>query len=250
LSSEILRKPSEFGLAPDEWLAGILSRPVWRLLKRAGAPQLGELLSAKSGFAYAKCDVFEVETVSRLVDKGFRVVDTALTFDGVNLAGNPSSHATRPANPLDEEAVRGIAGSAFRFSRFHLDPEIPPNLANTIKREWAGNFFSGSRGDGMVVVESAGQVAGFLQLIWGNGDALIIDLIGIHPDFQGRGLGKALVLHAIKHGTGDGRVPTGIIVGTQAANTPSIRLYESLGLRLRSAQYVLHFHCLKSISSP
>ncbi len=33
-----------------------------------------------------------------------------------------------------------------------------------------------------------------------------------------------------------------LVVGTQAANTPSVRLYEGLGFRLTSAQLVLHHH--------
>ena len=31
-------------------------------------------------------------------------------------------------------------------------------------------------------------------------------------------------------------------VGTQAANVPSVRLYEPLGFSLASAAYVLHLH--------
>ena len=38
------------------------------------------------------------------------------------------------------------------------------------------------------------------------------------------------------------RRPRGLRVGTQAANTPSVRLYESLGFRLSQAQFVLHHH--------
>ena len=33
-----------------------------------------------------------------------------------------------------------------------------------------------------------------------------------------------------------------LIVGTQVANVPSVQLYESLGFRLKSSQYVLHMH--------
>jgi hypothetical protein len=38
------------------------------------------------------------------------------------------------------------------------------------------------------------------------------------------------------------RRPEGFRVGTQAANAPSVRLYESLGFRFRDAQFVLHHH--------
>ena len=250
MSSEAFGELSEVGLHPDGWLAGIFGRPVWRVHRREGSLPFGVLASATAGFAYAKHDVSQVEIVSGLVDKGFRIVDTSLTFEGGRLHGLPSSHVLRHAKPKDEQGVRDIARSAFRFSRFHLDPKVPLNLANTIKAEWAGNFFSGQRGDGMVVAESGGRVVGFLQSIWSSKNVLIVDLIGVHPDCQGRGLGKALILHASRHGTGDGRVPSAIRVGTQAANTLSVRLYESLGLRLCSAQYVLHFHCSQRTTQP
>ena len=94
----------------------------------------------------------------------------------------------------------------------------------------------------MVVAETNGQVVGFLQLLWGQEDTLIIDLIGVAPENQGKGLGRAMICHAAMHGTGDHRRPAKILVGTQAANIPSIRLYESLGLRMYSAQYALHYH--------
>lgn len=119
---------------------------------------------------------------------------------------------------------------------------MPQATADAIKRAWAGNFFEGRRGDGMLVAEHEGRLAGFLQLLWGNDACLVIDLIGVDPAFQGRGIGRGMILHAARHGTGCGPVPRSMQVGTQAANTPSVRLYESLGFRLASAQHVLHYH--------
>jgi ribosomal protein S18 acetylase RimI-like enzyme len=169
------------------------------------------------------------------------VVDTALTFDAEGVSAPGDDSRIRFARPDDEKEVRALAGSAFQYSRFHLDPAIPAALAHRIKSEWAGNWFRGARGDGMIVAEDAGRVAGFLQLLW-RGERLVIDLVAVDPASRARGLARAMIGCAAKRGTGDARRPAAITVGTQAANIPSVRLYESLGFRLRGSQYVLHHH--------
>ncbi len=231
---------SEPTLTPDVWLSGIFGYPALRVSKGPTGGPLSMLNARQPFFAYAKLDVNEVDRLSMLTDAGFHVVDTALTFDGA-ISGTSGSRV-RFARPEDRLQVSRIAGSAFRYSRFHLDPRVPAGVADAIKSSWAANYFAGKRGDGMVVAERGGKVAGFLQLLCEPQGRLIIDLIGVDPALQGQGLGREMILHAARHGIGDERIPSTITVGTQAANTPSVRLYESLGLRLRSAQYVAHHH--------
>lgn len=236
-----------YSLHKDSWLAAIFGRPVWRVDAANSGDGLSALESASAVFAYAKCEVSRVSEVGALSDIGFRVVDAALTLEGVVSAGYTPNYASsgqvvRYANQNDQDTVCDIASRAFRFSRFHLDPEVPSGVADRIKASWARNYFSGERGDGMVVAETNGHVVGFLQLLWGREDTLIIDLIGVAPENQGQGMARAMICHAAMNGTGDHRRPARIRVGTQAANIPSMRLYESLGLRMHSAQYVLHYH--------
>lgn len=242
MRNEVGKTAIDHTLRPDSWLSGILGYPAWRVDRGATGEPLSKLQTAKPVFAYAKLSAEQIANVSKLTDAGFRVVDTALTFDGV-IAGS-SGDCVRFAVPEDSKAVSRIAGSAFRFSRFHLDPLVPNGIADTIKSAWAANYFEGKRGDGMVVAERDGCAAGFLQLMWAAPDSLVIDLIGVDPAWQGQGIGRDMILYAARYGTGDGRVPAGMTVGTQAANVPSVRLYESLGFRLTLAQYVMHFHGL------
>jgi ribosomal protein S18 acetylase RimI-like enzyme len=227
-------------LQPDIWLSGLLDCPAWRVDRAYCGEPLSRLETSSPNFAYAKLKVEDINTASQLANIGFRVVDTALTFGGF-ITG---SHTTdvRFAVQADRKFVSDIAALAFRFSRFHLDPLFPNGVADAIKSSWAANYFEGKRGDGMVVAERDNHVIGFLQLVWSNTDCLVIDLIGIAPAWQGQGIGRAMVQYAANYGTGSGRVPATMTVGTQAANTPSVRLYESLGFRLTSAQYVMHFH--------
>ena len=224
-----------FAVERDAWLSTLLDRPALRLV----AATDGEaVLPPGAFFATAKLPAEDVADASFLADAGFRVVDTALTFAAA-ASEIPADDGSplRIAAPDDRAAVAAIARDGFRFSRFHLDPHIPPALAGRIKAAWAENFFAGRRGDAMIVASVDGAVAGFLQLLKLGNDRLVIDLVAVAARWRGRGLARAMIGRAARTmGAAE------LVVGTQAANTPSIRLYEGLGFRLTGAQLVLHHH--------
>jgi ribosomal protein S18 acetylase RimI-like enzyme len=228
-------------LAADRWLSELMQRPAFRLTDMSACRGLQGLLAEQPLFVTAKCAVSDVASVGQLEDAGFRVIDAALTFDAERLRVDAGRGTVRFATPHDCAAVRAIAGRAFRYSRFHLDPAVPDAIAHRIKAAWAENFFSGQRGDGMVVCEDGGKVVGFLQLVWA-GETLVIDLIAVAPEAARTGLASAMLGFAAANGTGDARRPSSFKVGTQAANTASCRLYENLGFRLSASAFVLHHH--------
>jgi len=231
-----------YRLEADSWLGGVLGRPAWNVKTGGGSPGLAELSGSRRHFATAKVAAAETAEVDNLQTLGFRVIDMALTLDARRVAARAASAGVRFALPQDRAKVEEIAGSAFRFSRFHLDPRVPRALADKVKASWAGNWFAGKRGDGMVVAQDErGAVAGFLQLLWA-GEELVIDLIAVRNDAGRRGFASAMIAFAQAEGTGDARRPRAMLVGTQAANIPSLRLYESLGFRMREAKFVLHHH--------
>jgi ribosomal protein S18 acetylase RimI-like enzyme len=231
-----------FRLETDSWLGGILGRPAFIVSAGGAGAPLSDLAQSKGHFATAKIPAQDVRVVEALEAAGFRAVDVALSFDAEHLDVPTRGARVRFAEARDRDAVVAIAGSAFRFSRFHLDPNLPKALADKVKAEWAANWFNGKRGDGMVVAEDAGAVVGFLQLRWGPERRLVIDLIAVHPEHERRGHARTMVGFAALKGTGAGQLPRGMMVGTQAANVGSIRLYESLGFRLRESKFVLHRH--------
>lgn len=235
------RGGAPFSLRRDAWLTEKFGRPVWQVRQGAEGEPWSVLTTSSPLFAYAKVETTDVTGAWHLAEAGFHVVDAALTFEAP-AAVHGSDDGVRPAAPPDCEAVGRIAGSAFRYSRFHADPVIPRGLANAIKAEWATNFFTGARGDGMLVAERNGEVVGFTQLLWQRDDCLVIDLIGVDAAHQGKGIGRAMIAAVWRHGTGNGRRPSRLRVGTQVANTPSVRLYESMGFRLIGSQYILHLH--------
>lgn len=232
-----------FSIGSDEWLATAIGRPAFRLVINGDgkpAAEIGAALKAAPSFAYAKIPTDRIAAVQALQAEGFGIVDTNLIFraPAAPIAA-AAPEAIRAARPEDRPAVGDVAARSFRFSRFHLDPAFPTALANRIKREWVENYFAGKRGDAMVVAESEGRMVGFLQALR-HDSALIIDLVAVSSEAARRGLARRMIAYLA---TGmDGTVPDSLLVGTQAANIASCRLYEALGFRLESSAYVMHRH--------
>jgi ribosomal protein S18 acetylase RimI-like enzyme len=89
-----------------------------------------------------------------------------------------------------------------------------------------------------VVARCDNVPAGFLQLLRSAADDMVIDLIAVDTAYRGRGVARAMIGFASANCDCGGPV----LVGTQVANIPSVRLYETLGFRLTAAHYVFHHH--------
>lgn len=187
----------------------------------------------------AKVPTEKINTVTLLEAAGFRVVDTNIVLrkpveKGKALSGNCE---VRLATEYDVGGVRAIARSEFQYSRFHMDPNVDNKMADQFKAEWAGNFFSGQRGERMVIAEIDDQLAGFLQLLH-DGNKLIIDLMAVASAFRRCNVSTDMILYAEDRAAGFDCIQ----VGTQAGNIPALRFYEKVGFRCVGSSYVLHYH--------
>ena len=247
-------------IEPDAWLTQIFGYQVLRVLPsehaettfchKAFGETVREASNGSPAFCYAKVPVDRIDQVSALIDAGFTVVEVNVTFERETIHESPrvmiSSPLVRDAEDRDDKAVLNIASTCFRYSRFHLDPLIPRHIADLVKREWVQNYLLGNRGDRLLVAEWEGEPVGFLCVlsVRNGGQRIgIIDLMGVGTEHQGKGVGKALI---------QGHIATAfrrydmLKVGTQMANIPSMRLYESCGYRIRQTAYVLHAHVERS----
>jgi GNAT superfamily N-acetyltransferase len=219
------------GLVEDAWLGAALERPVYALAGDPGA-------ELPSGFVYAKAEAEDVERARRLQAAGFYLVDTNVTLERAPGAASAPTAAAEVAEARADQAdeLLRIAGSCFRYSRFHLDPGFERHEADRVKREWIRSHLDGGRGLELLAASVDGRTAGFLAVL-DAGDARVVDLVGVAPDLQGRGIGHALVAAFVgRHGD---RL---LRVGTQVANAPSLRLYAAHGFVPVSARYVFHRH--------
>ena len=94
------------------------------------------------------------------------------------------------------------------------------------------------RADKVFVSRDAGRITGFNACLFRHGTA-IIDLIGIAPGHQRKGLGRALMQAAMSHYSGKA---SSMLVGTQSRNHASLALYMSLGFRVHGSAFTLSKH--------
>ncbi|MDI5963632.1 mycothiol synthase [Streptantibioticus silvisoli] len=82
---------------------------------------------------------------------------------------------------------------------------------------------------GFFLAERDGRLAGFHWTKVHQADRLgEVYVVGVHPDEQGSGLGKALTAIGLRHLAGDRGLPTAMLY-VDADNTPAVSVYERLG---------------------
>lgn len=197
-------------------------------------------------FTFTKINTTDIPFIRFAEKQGFNLVDTnvSLVLKQPAKAENDdnSTYNCCFATSADEEAACDVGRMSFNFTRFHLDDFIPKKTADYIKAEWVRNYFKGRRGDKMVLAKSGDGTVGFLQLFVNpiaiGSDVVVIDLIAVAPEHRRKGLAGKMISFAINKLCNGQRM----MVGTQIANIPSIKLYQQLGFVFDNAQYVFHYH--------
>ncbi|MBI4135769.1 GNAT family N-acetyltransferase [Candidatus Uhrbacteria bacterium] len=237
-------------ITPDSWLANIFEYPVFLVESPAGLSDWGAELKQHTvqqtrALYYVKLPTGQVDAARNFIQQGFYPVEVNITFelrkDAPALTSAVSDLTVRDDQEFYADAAR-IAGSCFRYSRFHADPLIPKALADRVKAEWVRSYVEKKRGDALMVAVKNGAAAGFLAAAVVNDGVrknAVIELIGVDAAFQGQGVGKTLVQEFIRAYRAK---CDALRVGTQAANIPSMRLYERLGFSIVETKYVLHLH--------
>ena len=235
-------------LRKDEWLSEQIAKSVYQL-------KTNDLLENKFSqdwkefrrdhikenyLVFSKISTNSVNMWQCLEKADFKLIDTNVKFE---LYGNISSKKKQQkdieicfAEKKDQQATGKIARDNFIYSRFHLDPLIDNDIASQVKQNWVKNYFSGKRGDEMILALLNNKPVGFLQLIIQDDD-LFIDLIGVDKIAQGRGVASSMIQFASKN-----IKRSCIKAGTQIGNMPSIKLYQKLGFVLAGSDYVFHYH--------
>lgn len=236
----------------DPWLSGVMAMSCFGmsgLARNASVESVGAAMvdAAPKGRAFfaVKQAVGDIAAVETLVHAGFNVVDVGVTLDhnGETVHADGVNGVTVESATLDDEAsIVDVAGRCFVYSRFHADRRIDAEQADNVKREWVRNSCRG-RAAAVYVARRAGEVAGFLAVMLRDGadSRAAIDLIGVDAGHQGKGVGRSLSLRFIREWRDRA---DRLVVGTQAANIPALRLYESLGFRTSETAYALHAHLM------
>lgn len=213
------------------------SGPVWRLEEPAHAAD-AVALARSHNVRLMSCRLPEPdERSSYLARAEFRKVEVLLTL-GRDLSpqGMPDGIRVAACNPVDAAACAAIGRNAFQYDRFHADPMVQRDAADSLKETWVHNDVMG-RADCVLVAELDGRIVGFNACLLRTRTA-IIDLIGVDPETRGKGIGKRLVQAMSAHYAGKA---DRIQLGTQLANERSRAFYTSLGFEEEGCRQTWHW---------
>jgi GNAT superfamily N-acetyltransferase len=173
-------------------------------------------------------------------DAGFRLVDVRVTLDRRVADAPPRGAGTqlRLARPDDAPALRAIARTSHRDSRFYRDGRFERSRCDALYETWIAR----SCADPAVAVwvaEVDGRVAGYCTCERAGERAGRIGLFAVDDRARRRGVGAALVAQAVGWCAGEGLETA--TVATQAHNVGAQRLYQACGFRTAAVQHWYHW---------
>ncbi len=214
-------------LKKDEWLSQYFDHGAYSYHEPFDEENL------PPGFISAKLNAQNISVLPKLLDADFKLIQSLVDFEqakSVKVLQNKDLYDIGLAVEADRHDVRQISHDAFVSSRFFMDSAIPRPIAAEVKAEWAVNYFNGQRGTDMVVARKGNKVIGFMLLI-----DTIIDLIAVHEDNKGQGIGTAMVSFANEK--------FGLLrAGTQLENLTSVNFYIKNNFFITGSKMILHRH--------
>ena len=168
----------------------------------------------------------------------FRLTDVRMTFERTLAPADQWTQDTsvRVAREDDLAALRQIASSTHRDTRFYFDEHFDRAKCDQLYATWIENSFRGFA-QGVLAAEIDDSPVAYLTCHLKAAEAQI-GLVGVGAEFQGRGLGTKLVqsffLWARQHQANR------VTVVTQGRNLGAQRLYERNGFVTASLQLWYH----------
>ena len=235
---------SVFRLRP--WDSAFFGFPVADLLLRpplediVGEVAITALRTANVRLAYWSLPPGAPPLPAVLATTAWTLADERLTFAAPPAAlpaVKPAAVVPLPAGAGWAEQLTRLAYEAGAYSRFRVDPHMPPGTFERLYTEWVRRSLT------LELCEvvfgwctAAGQLAGFVT-VGRDADVAVIQLIAVRADLRRQGVGAALVAAVAQWATRQG-LPT-VRVATQRAN-PAVAFYERTGFRAVQAADIYH----------
>jgi len=214
-----------------------LNRP--RLDERVVAEALAWCNSNRIDCLYFLADSDHPETPPLAAANNFLTTDIRMTLErriGAEGSARVSPDSIRFAREEDLPALRSIARTGHRDSRFYFDANFDRSKCDLLYETWIENSFRGFA-HAVLVAESKGEAAAYLTCHL-KGQESQIGLIGVAEAHRGKGMAGKLLerfqLWSVEQGANRATVVT------QGRNLLAQRLYQRNGYVTRSLQLWYH----------
>jgi len=196
-------------------------------------------------FLIARCRADDLRIAHQLEQAGGRLMDTLVYYRrDLRKAPVPEEKPPvliRPARPEDEEAIRHVATEAFRGYRghYHADPRLDPAKADEAYVDWAVRSCRGELADEVLVaVGDNGMLLSFATLRLNSQEEGEGVLFAVHPEAQGRGIYRALILEGMRWCMQ--QKVASMVVSTQITNIAVQKVWVRAGFEPSHAYYTFH----------
>ncbi|MBN2201026.1 GNAT family N-acetyltransferase [bacterium] len=221
-----------------DWDSDFFGYPVG-VLKAKEYPRQQHRTFLREAKDYRLVYIFLDHSIARK-PKGFRLVDKKAVFvrrtEQVEIPSGPGRILRFRGKP--DRALIRLAMESGKYSRFKTDPGFNGGEFRRLYAKWIENSVSGISAKATYVCRFKEETAGFVTLQV-EGRTASIGLIAVSGKYRGKGIGTALVLHAVRKAFDFGC--GAITVATQLDNDPAVRLYLSNGFKLGSVKMIYHY---------
>lgn len=176
----------------------------------------------------------------RFPDDKAKLVDEKVVYSlskVVPSEANPSVELWDANKGVTDELLH-LALVSGKYSRFKLDDSLPSGSYERLYSRWIEQSVNHAIATEVFCYMVNIIPKGLVTLDRKNGVGTI-GLVAIHEEFQGRGIGSALIRHVIRYAQAGQCIK--LSVATQHDNIPACRLYEKNGFETESVTDVWHW---------
>ncbi len=160
--------------------------------------------------------------LSKKIDQKYEATDVNIFFE---LEESP------------REELYELAFESGKFSRFNLDSNFKRSEFESLYKKWVDNSFNKELADAVLVYKEQNKTLGFVTYkVWNT--YATIGLIGVSSKYQGRGIGKKLLVavenELVTRGVKELRIPT------QLQNEGAYAFYTKMGYQIIEKKILKH----------
>lgn len=178
-------------------------------------------------------------------------IDSFLVDVNIQFTLNPDlfeSHTFYPTTNMlaRNEKLLSIAEESFNFSRFFNDPYLNKDLSRIIYKNWVSNSFN-KVNKYFILAKEEEVLLGFVLFSFNENKDIVIELISLTKESQGKGTGTKLISTLIDYAKQSN--VKNIKVGTQIDNLQAINFYTKKGFSVTEKSSIYHYWPRKGSSN-